>query len=98
MKGWGDKGHRNLCGTHTEMHAPLSPSLPSHLTLTSRQYAREEKERQRQEAQENYQALMQAEEVDFVTNTEDFDCPVCYTAIPAGEGVRLRGCLHQFCK
>ena len=89
----------NLCGTHTEMHAPLSPpSLPSHLTLTSCQYAREEKERQRQEAQENYQALMQADEVDFVTNTEDFDCPVCYTAIPAGEGVRLRGCLHQFCK
>ena len=41
---------------------------------------------------------MQAEEANFVTNDDEFDCPVCFTGIPAGEGVRLRGCLHQFCK
>lgn len=47
---------------------------------------------------ENFQALMQAEEEPLVTNDEKFDCPVCMTEVEPGEGVRLRGCLHQFCK
>ena len=48
---------------------------------------------------ENFQALLQAEEEDaLVTNEKEFDCPICLIPIDPGEGVRLRGCLHQFCK
>ena len=41
---------------------------------------------------------MQAEEMDFVIIDEAFECPICLTTIEAGEGVRLKECLHQFCK
>lgn len=33
----------------------------------------------------------------FITNTEDFECVICFTMIEIGDGVRLRECLHQFC-
>ena len=59
----------------------------------------EEKVHQKQQAQENFfRALMQAEEMDFVIIDEAFECPICLTTIEAGEGVRLKECLHQFCK
>jgi len=53
---------------------------------------------QKQQAQENYRALMRAEEMDFVIIDGAFECPICFTPIEAGEGVRLKECLHQFCK
>lgn len=33
----------------------------------------------------------------FITNTEDFECVICFTMIEIGDGVRLQECLHQFC-
>jgi len=53
---------------------------------------------QKQQAQDNFRALMKAEEMDFVIINEAFECPISFTAIEAGEGMRLRECLHQFCK
>ena len=41
---------------------------------------------------------MQVADTDLVTNEDEFECPVCFTVIEPGEGVRLRECLHQFCK
>jgi len=62
------------------------------------QYTEEEEVRKKQQAQENFRALKQAEEADFVTNNKKFDCPICFSGTEVGEGVTLRGCLHQFCK
>ena len=62
------------------------------------QYTEAEKVRKERERVENFQALMQAEEEALVTNDEEFDCPICFVPVAPGEGVRLRGCLHQFCK
>lgn len=33
-----------------------------------------------------------------ITNAEPFDCVICLTTINTGDGVRLRNCLHQFCR
>ena len=63
------------------------------------QYAEEQKKREERERVRNFQALLQAEEEEaLVTNDEAFDCPICLTDVEPGEGVRLRGCLHLFCK
>lgn len=35
---------------------------------------------------------------DVVTNADPFDCPVCLMTVPAGVGVTLRECLHNFCR
>lgn len=35
---------------------------------------------------------------DVVTNADSFDCPVCLMTVPAGVGVTLRECLHNFCR
>ena len=63
------------------------------------QFREAERKRKEKERVENFQALLQAEEEEaLVANDEEFECPVCLTPIEPGEGVRLRGCLHQFCK
>ena len=46
----------------------------------------------------NYEALMAASEARLITNTEEFECMICYVGVEPGEGVILKGCLHQFCK
>lgn len=33
-----------------------------------------------------------------ISNVEPFDCLICLTTIKIGDGVRLRNCLHQFCR
>ena len=66
--------------------------------LLSSQYKNLEKQHQQEEALRNYQALIQAEDAEMVTNKEEFDCLICYVPTPPGEGVILRECLHQFCK
>lgn len=33
-----------------------------------------------------------------ITNAEPFDCVICLTTINTDDGVRLRNCLHQFCR
>jgi len=50
------------------------------------------------QAQEDCCAPMQTEKTGFVTNSEVFDCPICFCETEVGEGVMLSGCLHQFCK
>ena len=66
--------------------------------LLSFQYETRETERQREEALQNYQALIQAEDAEVVTNKEEFDCAICIAPTVPGDGVILRECLHQFCK
>lgn len=80
--------------TLTYAHSHPSHLHPSHPL----QYTEEEEVRKKQQAQQNFRSLKQAEEADFVTNNEKFDCPICFSEAEVGEGVTLRGCLHQFCK
>ena len=57
----------------------------------------EEREKKEQ-AQRNYLDLLNTDNESIVTNNEPFDCPVCFTEIDPGDGIRLRGCLHMICK
>ena len=41
---------------------------------------------------------MDAEDANLNPNTKAFDCAICFVGYEPGEGVTLRGCLHQFCK
>lgn len=47
-----------------------------------------------------YNQLMELEESDLnlIENHNDFECQICLTTFGKGEGVLLRGCLHEFCK
>lgn len=45
-----------------------------------------------------YLELVELDDVNCVTNTEVFECPVCFLDIGVGEGIVLRDCLHTFCK
>jgi hypothetical protein len=63
-----------------------------------RLFLEQEKERQKQEAQQNYLNLLNTDVVPVVTNNEVFTCPVCITEIEPEEGIRLRNCLHLVCK
>lgn len=48
--------------------------------------------------EQHYLQLLNLDNADLVENTEPFECVVCFLEIPAGAGVTLRECLHQFCK
>lgn len=43
-------------------------------------------------------ALLKTDELNFIENTEEFECKICYTEVEAGSGVTLKSCHHQFCK
>lgn len=44
-------------------------------------------------------ALMDLEtNFDYVENNNKFDCPICLTEVNPGDGVRLKNCLHEYCK
>ncbi|XP_072013741.1 ranBP-type and C3HC4-type zinc finger-containing protein 1-like isoform X2 [Amphiura filiformis] len=51
-----------------------------------------------EEAAANFQRILDTEGQELITNTEDFECLICYTDVAPGEGVVLRDCLHTFCK
>ncbi|XP_007906862.1 ranBP-type and C3HC4-type zinc finger-containing protein 1 [Callorhinchus milii] len=51
-----------------------------------------------QERKQNYQQLLQTDDLNLISTGEDFDCPVCFMTLASGEGVTLRECLHSFCK
>jgi len=46
----------------------------------------------------NYDALVAAEYVSIIENTEPFECAICFTDIDLGCGIVLRDCLHMFCR
>lgn len=50
--------------------------------------------------QENHylQLLTLDNSSDIASNTEAFECAVCFVEYQPGEGVMLRNCLHTFCK
>ena len=57
-----------------------------------------ERQKEKEQALENYLKLLNTDVVPVVTNEEEFECPVCYNDIDPGDGIRLRGCLHMVCK
>ncbi|KAL5467158.1 hypothetical protein EMCRGX_G031350 [Ephydatia muelleri] len=62
------------------------------------QFLEQEKQDQLKQRDQNYAALMKADDTPLNTNAEDFECMICYCPVQAGEGVILRDCLHEFCK
>ncbi|XP_067940362.1 ranBP-type and C3HC4-type zinc finger-containing protein 1-like [Watersipora subatra] len=58
----------------------------------------EEKRQEAEERERNRKLLIGADESNLIANDEDFECQICYTECQAGEGVKLRDCLHTFCK
>jgi RanBP-type and C3HC4-type zinc finger-containing protein 1 len=47
---------------------------------------------------ETLPALLDAENYNFIPNTEAFECVICFGEIEIGDGVVLKECLHKFCK
>lgn len=37
------------------------------------------------------------EELSYIQNSTEFDCPICFVPCNAYEGIKLRDCLHEFC-
>ncbi|KAJ8303511.1 hypothetical protein KUTeg_019907 [Tegillarca granosa] len=68
-----------------------------YILLIKQLEAKRREEREKKSA-ENFRQLLAAEDQHLVTNTEEFDCPICFDIIEPGEGVILRECLHAFCK
>ena len=46
----------------------------------------------------NYEHMLSVDNQDMVPNMEEFECPVCFDTVKAGDGVILRECLHKFCR
>ena len=57
-----------------------------------------EQERRFLEREKNYQQLMQASDQDLIEVDEEFECSICIVDVDVGDGVRLRECLHAFCR
>ncbi len=69
-----------------------------HLCFNLIQSEEEERHRNLAQSRANYEHILNLESKEFITNTEAFDCPVCFDEINPGDGVVLRECLHKFCK
>lgn len=41
--------------------------------------------------------LTMMDELSYIANTDEFDCPICFVPCNPSEGIKLRDCLHQFC-
>lgn len=41
--------------------------------------------------------LTMMDELSYVKNSDEFDCPICFVPCNVGDGIKLRDCLHQFC-
>ncbi|KAG8534985.1 hypothetical protein GDO81_029768, partial [Engystomops pustulosus] len=53
---------------------------------------------QEMERQQNFLHLMQMDNEVLIPNQEPIECQICFTDVPAGDGVLLRECLHSFCR
>ncbi|CAN2390402.1 protein linear polyubiquitination, partial [Pristimantis euphronides] len=51
-----------------------------------------------EERQQNFLHLLQLENEVLIPNQEPIECRICYSDVPAGDGVLLRECLHSFCR
>ncbi|OXB66030.1 UNVERIFIED_CONTAM: hypothetical protein H355_005185 [Colinus virginianus] len=47
---------------------------------------------------QNFQQLLRLEQEVLVPNQESMECRICFQHVPAGQGVLLRECLHNFCR
>ncbi|KAL6112270.1 rbck1 [Pungitius sinensis] len=56
------------------------------------------KKAQQEERERNFLSLLATEEKNLIPNTTAADCPICFSALEADEGVVLRECLHTFCR
>ena len=103
-------GHRSL-GTrllYAIIIASLSVCILHHyyiiiymyvpLLFISIQFFEQEKQERLKQRDQNFAALKKADDTPLNTNAEEFECQICITPVPAGEGVILRGCLHEFCR
>lgn len=45
-----------------------------------------------------YHKLQQLEDIDIIQTRESFECVICRIVFGELQGIRLRGCLHEFCK
>ncbi|XP_056293591.1 ranBP-type and C3HC4-type zinc finger-containing protein 1 [Pseudoliparis swirei] len=63
-------------------------------TLATLQY----EQAQQEERHNNFLHLLATEEPSLFPNATATDCPICFSAIPAQQGVVLRECLHTFCR
>lgn len=52
----------------------------------------------REEREKNFLSLLETDNHDLVSNTEEICCPICCEEVVAGEGATLRECLHSFCR
>ncbi|XP_039591795.1 ranBP-type and C3HC4-type zinc finger-containing protein 1 isoform X1 [Polypterus senegalus] len=50
------------------------------------------------ERMQNFKKLIDTEDLGLVPNSEEVECPICYSVIEPGTGATLRECLHNFCK
>lgn len=53
---------------------------------------------QQVEREKNYMDFLLTDEQHLVSNTDEVDCPICFSTLEPGEGVVLRECLHTFCR
>ncbi|KAK3754772.1 hypothetical protein QZH41_019689, partial [Actinostola sp. cb2023] len=99
-----------ICGANR----PEDYVVPQNPRITDQERTRLENERQeaeifqrtlnqQQQEQEvaremNFRQLVQTAQQSLISNTEEFDCAICYTTVVPGEGVMLRECLHCFCR
>ncbi|XP_063780814.1 ranBP-type and C3HC4-type zinc finger-containing protein 1-like [Pseudophryne corroboree] len=51
-----------------------------------------------EEREQNFLYLLQLDNEVLIPNQEPIECRICYTDVPAGDGVLLRECLHSFCR
>lgn len=57
--------------------------------------------KEREEEAEKYAALpamLNADNVDCIENSEAFECKICFCDIAVNDGIILKNCLHKFCK
>lgn len=51
-----------------------------------------------EEKRAKYESLVQAHEEGLIEPQEQFNCVICFETIQSGNGIRLKECLHEFCK
>ena len=55
-------------------------------------------ERMLLEREKNYEQMMRAADQNLIEVDEEFECAICIVDVDVGDGVRLRECLHAFCR